>query len=397
MKNSIKILFGTIILVAAIIGCSDTPNDLGSDILKDDFGQDIIAIKVFNSHETPIDQTSEVFEGPDSISSHSSSLVLLGNIDNLNSKFLMKFSTSLPDSVLVPLKNGDIIVDSAMIEIKPQVIIGKNDPDYFQFNMFDLNDKIDEELKKDGQINFNIENLVSNIKSTDTLITAELNKDIITKWLQEKNDDSTANYGALFTAINNVVRINSTVFSDGQTGIKIKYVLSYPDKWTDTLEYRPTIKRTLINGETPNYSNEEIVVQGGIPVRSNFWFNKDQLPQQIAVNSATLQFFIDEEKSILRKSGSDSLEVSFYVNEAKDSLDFAYGSAFLTKSEDGKSFTGNVANFVEQMIEKDYKFGFRIKSRSEMYNVSKIIIKNQNAADISVRPKLTINYSQRNK
>lgn len=400
MKNSIKILLWAVFLVTAFIGCSDTPGDLGTDVLKDDFGNDIIIIKEFNTRDNEVDQTSEVFAGPDSIRIESSGKVLLGKLNNVNSKFLIKFNTTLPDSVLVPFQSGDIEVVSAKLEIFPNIIVGKEDQSNFSFEAFKLDEEINLDLTASDPINFANENLISNIVSTDTLITADISTSLIADWLKEEDGDSTANYGALFTAnnsIENVVRINSVRIGESTYDIKVVYVVEKENSWKDTLVYYPQTSLNIIDGTMPSYSSDEIVIQGGIPSRANYWLNTEQFPKDIAVNNAYFQFFLNEENSFLRKAGADTLELSLYVNEGKDTLDFGLGSIFISKETDQNYFKGDATFFVQRMLEADYKYGFRIKSRAENANVSKIVLKSNNTSDPSLRPKLTVKYSQRNK
>ncbi|MFA8341544.1 MAG: hypothetical protein ACEPO8_01115 [Rhodothermaceae bacterium] len=399
MKNSIKILFWAVFFIAALIGCSESPGDLGTDILKDDFGQDVVVVKDFSTSDTPVDQTSEVFAGPDTIATGSRGRVLLGKLDNINSKFLVKFNTTLPDSVLVPLKDNKLSVLSAKLEIIPEIIVGKEDMNSFNFEAFELADKINIDIKKDDQINTVNGNFLSNIVSTDTIITADIDKDIISEWLKEEHGDSTANYGALFSpgVSNNVVRIYSSILVDGTYNMRISYIVKKTEEWTDTLTYFPQVTVNIADGNLPNYSSDEMAVQGGVPSRANYWFNKEQLPQEIAVNKATLEFFVNEESSILRKTSLDTLELNFYTNAAKDTLDFGRGTTLLLRDKDNNSFKGDATQFIQRMIDRDYSYGFRIKALNEHNNVSKIILKNHLVSDPALKPKLTIKYSQKNK
>lgn len=400
MKSNIKLAILIGFLVSIFTGCSDSPKDLGTDILEDDFGRDIVVVKEFNTHDTPIDMESEVFDGPDSLSYGAYSKVLLGKLNNLNSKFLMKFNTNLPDSVKIPLGDGDIKVLSARLEIEPNIIVGKEDITGFQFEMFKLNEVLDVSMEKDAVINYQNTNLVSGIVSKDSIITAEVDPDLIQSWLLESNGDSTANYGAYFTAENSVekvIRINRSTSISYESDIRIVYIVQYKDEWKDTLKFVPQKSFNIINGSMDTYENDEFMVQGGIPVRSSFWFNKEQLPQGIAVNKATIDFYINEEKSILRTSGTDTLELNFYKNAGKDTLDFLFGTTYLTKNEEENSFSGEATNFFEKMIETDYQYGFRVKLKNESVNVTRIVLKNANTSDMNLRPKMTIKYSQRNK
>lgn len=400
MKNSIKILFWAGFFIAALIGCSESPGDLGTDILKDDFGQDVVVVKDFSTSDTPVDQTSEVFAGPDTITTGSWGRVLLGKLDNVNSKFLVKFNTTLPDSVLIPFKDDKISVLSAKLEMVPDFVIGKDDQSGFNFEAFKLNEKIKTDIKKNDAINYSSADFISNVVSTDTLISADIDKDIIAEWLKEEAGDSTANYGALFrtsNSNNNIVRVNAAIFSDASYNMKISFVVQRENSWIDTLIYFPQVSVNIMDGNIPVYSSDEIAIQGGIPSRASYWFNKEQLPQGIAINKATLEFFVNEESSILRKTGVDTLELNFYTGITKDTLDFGRGTTYLVKDKDANVFKGDATQFIQRMIDGDYKHGFRMRAYSEHLNASKIILKNHLVSDPALKPKLTIKYSQKNK
>jgi len=400
LKNSIKILFWAVFFITAFVGCSESPGNMGNDLIKDDFGQDVVVVKTFSTHNTPVDQNSKVISGPDSVATGAWGKVLIGKMENVNSKFLVKFNTTLPDSVFTPYKDGDITVLSAKLEIVPNIVIGKESLNGYRFEAFKLSEKIKTKFTKKDPINYTGNNLVSNFSLTDTLITADFDKNIITEWLKEKNGDSTANYGAVFKpsgSNNNIVRVSTRINGKTKYDLKISFIVKNKGSWVDTLFFFPQGAINITDGTMPNYASDELAIQGGVPSRANYWFNKDQLPKKIAVNNATLEFFINKESSLLRKKGQDTLELSFYTNAAKDTLDFGRGTTYLVKEKDKNSFKGDATQFIQRMLENNYKYGFRIRARSENINVSKIVLKNHLVSDPALKPKLTIKYSQKNK
>ena len=395
MKNSSKIVIGVLLSALIFWACSETPTNLGSDVLNDDFGKDILVQKTFDSDITPIVLTSEVYKGPDTLSSHSREHLLIGNLEKVSSKVLIKFDTQLVDTVISNIESGAYEIISSKVEIVPQVIIGKQNPSEFTFEMYQLSEKINEEADHNTVINHKGQDHIETVSATDTIITATISEELSRDWLTAEVGDSSLNYGVLLTApaYQNLMRIDSRILSETVYGIRVTIdIIEGGD--TSQVKFVPTVRRTISNIESENLDPDRVYVQGIKPLRTNFYFDKEQLPQNIAINEAYLELDIDHDKSFLRRTGSDTIQVSLYVNEAKDSLDFGTGTTYLVKSEDGEKFKGNISLFLSKLLENDYNYGFRLRSFNEFINGSKIVLKNENAP-VGERPRILIDYSQK--
>ena len=86
LTRLLKIFILTSILISALISCTDDPTSIGIDFIPN---KDIIDILYINSDDGAFDQQSKYYT--DSLSLNTSSALLLGKHDNVESTMLLKY------------------------------------------------------------------------------------------------------------------------------------------------------------------------------------------------------------------------------------------------------------------------------------------------------------------
>ncbi|MCK5457198.1 MAG: hypothetical protein KAI45_08740, partial [Melioribacteraceae bacterium] len=191
-----KIFILTSALISILVSCTDDITSIGKDLLSN---KDIIDILFINSEEGAFEQQSKYYT--DSLSLTTSSMLLLGKHDNVESTMLMKFLIFLPDSIKDAVNDGTLQVLNSTLEIVP-IYTYADKSNYFDFNVHKINSAWNSlTFDKDSLENLNYDDidLSSNRNYTDTLISLDFDKELTQEWLNySAADDQASNNNGIY-------------------------------------------------------------------------------------------------------------------------------------------------------------------------------------------------------
>jgi len=390
--------------VLAISSCEDDPSSLGIDIYEEDFPGDIIVVKEFDNYSTPINVEHSTFRGSDSLTFENSQRLLLGKLDNIRYNLLVGLYIEIPDSFGTSLNNDQLVIESAKLELIPNYRVG-NTSESYSFEVYQVN-------KQWGRTNFNKDslnelrtsignyNLISNKEDQDTLITMDFSEELALNWLKSAAGDTEAdnNYGILFqpTYETDGVMGIAAVAGQGQSyAIRLLVSVLTEGKYQDTLLF-PMYWDVSVADEDEgqlNFETDELIVQGGVPLRSSIKFDLSDLPKNIAINKAILEMTIDTSKSILSSPRSE-IEITPYYDSTKTTL-VSLKSYMIQSADRGDLYTAEISNLLQYIISQEANYGFNFQYVDEYSTASRIIMKNSITTISEEKPHLIIYYTRK--
>jgi len=371
--------------------CDDDPTSLGVDLLPD---SDFLELVHTNSRELNLQQKVSVFT--DSISTGSSSRILLGKYDNLEAWMLIKFNFVLPDSITNALKNNELTIIDSWIELQPNYILGDSVFTNFMFSVYRINarwnpntftaDSLD-------MLDYDNTDLADNFSYSDTTIQFAFSQDVAFGWLKRQIDDTQPDdNGILFVprTDNMVLGFQGLVFNPQDPQPELKIVLEKQNEFIDTISATPTSDVHIIKGTQPQAIPGTFILQDGLPQRAKYWIDLSKLPQNTAINKATLTFYVNTEATVQGSEKSDSLALYVYSDSLKNSIEKNYGRVILKREFD--TYTGDVTSYVQRWINGLDNQGIRLNLTDEARALSKIVLYSPAVADTNKKPLLEIDY-----
>ena len=394
MLNKIfKIFLLTSGIIFLVISCSDDPTSIGIDLLPN---KDFIDIFTVNSDEGAFAQESKTYT--DSLDLTSSSVLHLGKHDNIQSTMLMKFFIFLPDSIKDPINNGTFQVLNSTIELVP-IYTYADKSNYFDFSLHEINSSWSSlTFNKDSLANLNYENIdvSSNRIYADNLITLDFDKELTQEWLKySASGEQVGNNNGLYfnfdPSSNKVVGFPAISYEDGSKLTKLTIVIEVPGNFIDTVVVPVTSDVHVVLGDLPTGNPENIFIQGGIAVRSNFMIDVSLIPDNTIINKATLNFSYDETESLIGSKTSDSLGAITLTDYASNTINETLQPALFTR--EGMIYSGDITRFVQSWVSEQENNGLQLFLVNEITTVNKVALKGALAADSSARPYLEVIYT----
>jgi hypothetical protein len=372
--------------------CSDSPGPVGYSILNPD---DLIYLKQVSSDSLSQTSSCLIHQGNQSALTR----VLLGKFDNAEASFLTKFYFgSLNDSILSYIKDGNIVIRSAKVEMTSVYKLG-DAGNQFDYSVHKINSGW-------TAANFNTDSLSilnydgSDISSgreisNDSIYSFNINTDVVMQWLKAVADTNSGNknYGILLkpsASTNRVLGFQATTGSSTEQIISIKVDL-HKEGWYDTVFSFSSISSIhAIQGTLPAANPDYIYVQGGLPINSKLKFDLPKFPNNTVINDAKLVIQYEPTKSNLGDPGANYLYVLFLTDSSKISYDSS-STAYLTK--DGNTFTGDISRYVQKWIMGVKNYGVVISLLGQIETLDLLAIPGSTNSDKSKRPSLTIKYT----
>jgi hypothetical protein len=387
----ILILFGSYFWIS----CSDEPNSVGSVLIPEN---DKLKTKVFSTLTENVTQSFIPFQ-EDSLFWGSSDRLLLGNYENIKSEILISFQMLLPDSIKTALseENTTKLIDS-WIELYPNYWIG--DSSNFSFTAKKINTHWNSVVINKDSISNVIADLGPDLVQDyeynigDTLIKFSIGDEIVEEWVTNSLNASTqANYGIMlsptsFGAIAGFQALTSFPRSQYPT---LNLVFEKTNEFIDTVLISPRIDIHVITGERLPEIPNAIYLQGSISARGRLIFDLETLPENILVNSAKLDLFVDDFNTFEGTVKSDTVAASFYYNFASDSIKYEYGKYPLLRS--GDKYTGEIRQFVQRWVKGEANEGLELKLSDENRSPAAVSLFSSDYPDPLLRPRLTIYYT----
>ncbi len=386
----LSVLFITALLL--ITACNDDPTSIGESLIPNSDKVNVDSLTITSSK-------ASVNSFIETIKKGTSPRLLLGKYKNIESRMLVKFFSLIPDSVLTPLKENQIDVVDSWVELYPEYSIGDSS-NQLQFSVKHINSGwIAKNFVWDSlqMLNYDQNDIASQFVYTDSLITFNVNTDVVKEWLRSRVDDSLPeNNGLLFTPLNEgrVLGFQSVAFVVNDKAPKLKIVVHKQGAFTDTITAIPSRSVHVMDGTKPEETPQNITLQDGLALHSKFWIDVTKIPQNSAVNKSILTFNINVSASDEGSIKTDTLGLFFYKDSTANVVDSASKVLLI---REGDQFSGDFTRILQRWIDGDDNQGVRIYLTDERRALNKVVLYSNSASNIAKKPKLTVYYTEKNK
>lgn len=395
------------LILLFFVACEEDPTPTGSDILQQNQLNDLLTIDTLDSYNGGLSQKSSTFV--------SDELNLIGSVRNLLGTYeddytktsivtVMRLFSYLPDtSYSTALTNGTVEVLSSKLILTPRYNLGDTlaNMDFYVrplISAWDVTEGLLKEDLTDTLYDANVDLKQSSVITEDSLLTCTINNDIMRDWLYSRvTGDSTYQYKGIVLVPNSENRIIGFENSDSVYMPRIETIVKETtDADIDTIVFYPVtyaaIQSVVMEGEIKN-SNNEMVVQGAIPIRSKLYFDLSGIPSDAVVNKAELTLTVDSLKSMYTSSKISSVYID--ALNSSDTTDISDEITYSLLSRDENTFTGTITATIQGLIKNQINYGFVITALGENFTPARDIIYSGTAANTSDRPRLIIYYSKK--
>lgn len=393
MHKIILTFIPALFLFFFVSSCSDTPTDLGSDLLN----PDLIGVVSFDSQKDSIYQTSYSFKKV--IALGGASRVLIGKADNLTANALFVFTFIISDSLKQLVRNDSLVVLSAKVELTPEYVFGDSNAT-FDYSVHKINSSwVSSSFTADSflssKFSYDPNDLSSNKVESDSLYSFNLDANIVKDWLKYQVDTSLAkNNGIVIlpTATTNkivgFVAFNPEISND----TKVKAVVQkLGTTRQDTLTAFVLSDVHVIIGEN-TVTPDRMIVQAGVVSNSYLYFDLSKIPDKAVINYAKLSVELDTLNSKFGSGFTNSLQAFLVTNSDSLKVDEKTPESLF---RNGKRYEGNVSAFVRYWLNQKDNQGIILKAGNETAGVEKFILKGSSYPVYEERPKLEIVYTVR--
>lgn len=392
MQNKIIVFFLLSFYILLLTGCNDSPSDLGSNLVS----QDGVGVVKFNSAIDSIFQSSRSFKHVYSLAS--SSIILLGEAENVNSKILMKFVFAFPDSVKQDIINNNIVLKDSWIEMYKSYQFGDSTTS-IDYDIYKVNNYWTSSFSADSFATWPYENWDKSsshqIEKSDSTYRFRIDNSFVLPWLQNYSDTLLAsNNGILICSSTNPMQVvgftayNFNAINDP----RLKIVFEKNGSYTDTITGYVSSDISIVLGNLPSVGSENIAIQSSLTSEVNLFYDFSKIPKDAVINSAKLTLYVD---TLETKTGStyfNSLRVYLFA----DTTSYLLNSNFVSVlNRSGATFSGDITGLVRAIHGGIDNLGFLVKAASEIDGVEIFALKGSNAADVTKRPNLEIVYSRK--
>jgi len=380
-----------LIILSALVffECSDEPTSIG-DIPP----RNTIGLITINSNDDSLSQSSSYHHTKD-VKLSTASRLLIGRInDEINASILIKFETSLPDSIKDDILNDSITVTSAVMEFKQVYSFGEENAE-FDFTVHKALENWSIDITEDSMVQVDPADSKLSREVNDSITTITLNNQLLQEWLDITADTSlSGNYGVhiIPTGLTQKVLGYQAITSNFTNVPFIRVVIEKPGAYTDTISFFSTADLTVMKGTIPSLSSENIIVRSGFVINATLAFDFSNIPENIIVNKAELILTLD---TLETKAGSPyipSLQAYFLFDSTNtDSV----SSSSIRLSRFSNIFTGQITSYVRAWLDNINNQGMLLTSTDPLNGVERFVIKGSNAP-ASVKPLLRITYTKLN-
>lgn len=391
MINKIFLSFISVITIFLLISCNDSPTDLGKDYLDRGFG-----VYTFDSSLDSMPQHSSDFINVYSLGA--SSHLLIGKAENVTAHSLIRFIFPIADSIKTELASRNLTVIDSWVELVKDYRFGDSAAT-FDYEVFKINsgwtssyftaDSLENLPRDNTDLSFN------RTTENDTLYSFHIDTTLVSSWLQEYADtlSTVTNYGILISPTPGTQKVlGFTAYNTSRENDAIlRIVVQKPGEYIDTLVGLVDVDVSVVLGDRPNVSTENLAIQSSLTSEAKLFFDLNVLPKDITINSAKLTLTVDTIQTKTGSSFTNSLRTYLLVDSLKDSVNANYA---YTLSRIGSTFSGEITNIVRAWNNKVSNQGMLIKATGEIRGVEIFAIKGSNTANITERPKLEIVYSK---
>ena len=386
------------------VACEDDPSSLGLENIPDG---DKIGLLEINSVDVPMEQKSSFYNASliDSTwDPGTSTRLLVGKNLDVTSSMLIMFRSGVADSIKEYYDNNKLTIQKAWIELLPVYTLGdKSEP--FSLEVSKINSAWNSSLFDKDSLEQLVRPYISDTRTisdlNDTLITFEIPNEMANDWLVGSIKDSTElNYGLLFepTSSSNKIlgfySLHQDNVSNGFDNIPVaKIEINKTGSGLDTLLFYSSRDVHVVDGNIPSDDGTFIYLQGGFPLRANYYIDISAIPEHSIIVDAELEFHYDSTLSRIGTVKSSTINLLMYKDSTTKSLISSYRS--LTRDTLENKFTGNVKQFIQSWNEDTDNQGLFVNMLDEEYTLNRLAIYGPKYSDPLLRPKLTVRYTKR--
>ena len=390
MKYPLSIILIILFIVINFLSCSDDPTSIGIDLLEGDF----VIVSTFDTQDDTVTQTSSFFK--EVVPLGLSSKVLIGKRDELEATTLMDFTFFIADSLRQDFLDGNILVNTAFIELTPTYTYTDSIAEY-DFTVHEITSDWSIGFTSDSLANlsFDGEDLSSNKNFTDSIYTFDLNNDFVLQWIKISIDSSLGKNNGIYIiptmSTGKVVGFEAltTTSSDAAT---FRVVIEKPGSFVDTIRAFIFADVSTIIAELPVLPVVDIGVQASTTIQSRLFFDVSEVPRDIIINKAELILTEDTLSSITGSSFNPNLTV-FKITDSSDVTIDEGTAIFLIKNNN--IYTGDITSFITSWITNEDNQGMVIRPASLIEGLELFAIRGSEYPELSERPRLRIVFTSK--
>ncbi len=388
MKYRLSLVLILLSVSFFLLSCEDEPSSIGIQLISGD----LVSVKTFDSFVDSVAQSSSYFKNV--VALGNSSYLLLGVYQDIEVSALLRFIFGLSDSLKTDVTNGNINVISSWVVLTNRYVYGDT--------LADMNftaHKVNSSWSSSGftidslpNLQYDMQDISSGLNITDTNYTFNLDEAVVLSWMKNAADNTIeSNYGIYLkpSATSGKVIGFEALTALSSEAAELYVVIEKSGVYTDTINGFIIGDISLVDGELPNLPAGRIAVQSGVAVNSKIKFDLSALPEDIVINDAELIITKDTLLSKVGSGYSNSLKV-FYL-QYFDSLK-TEGSSVTLLSGNNK-FSGNISTFLRNWVLTGENNGLLIQTGNQTDGLELFALYSGDSADLSLRPRLIITYS----
>ncbi len=390
MKYPLSIILIILFIVINFLSCSDDPTSIGIDLLEGDF----VIVSTFDTQDDTVTQTSSFFK--EVVPLGLSSKVLIGKRDELDATTLMNFAFFIADSLRQDFLDGNILVNTAFIELTPTYTYTDSIAEY-DFTVHEITSDWSIGFTSDSLANlsFDGEDLSSNKNFTDSIYTFDLNNDFVLQWIKIPIDSSLGKNNGIYIiptmSTGKVVGFEALTTTSSDAA-KFRVVIEKPGSFVDTIRAFIFADVSAIIAELPVLPVVDIGVQASTTIQSRLFFDVSEVPRDIIINKAELILTEDTLSSITGSSFNPNLTV-FKITDSSDVTIDEGTAIFLIKNNN--IYTGDITSFITSWIINEDNQGMVIRPASLIEGLELFAIRGSEYPELSERPRLRIVFTSK--
>ncbi len=390
MKYPLSIILIILFIVINFLSCSDDPTSIGIDLLEGDF----VIVSTFDTQDDTVTQTSSFFK--EVVPLGLSSKVLIGKRDELDATTLMNFAFFIADSLRQDFLDGNILVNTAFIELTPTYTYTDSIAEY-DFTVHEITSDWSIGFTSDSLANlsFDGEDLSSNKNFTDSIYTFDLNNDFVLQWIKISIDSSLGKNNGIYIiptmSTGKVVGFEALTTTSSDAA-KFRVVIEKPGSFVDTIRAFIFADVSAIIAELPVLPVVDIGVQASTTIQSRLFFDVSEVPRDIIINKAELILTEDTLSSITGSSFNPNLTV-FKITDSSDVTIDEGTAIFLIKNNN--IYTGDITSFITSWITNEDNQGMVIRPASLIEGLELFAIRGSEYPELSERPRLRIVFTSK--
>jgi hypothetical protein len=366
--------------------CSDTPSDLGSELI----GSSNLIVKQIDSKTDSLKQYSANFKKL--IPLGTAKNLIIGKNPNITSYILIKFNILLTTKINSDLDSLTVL--SAKVKFTKSYKYGDSTA-LLDFSVHKIVNNWSFELVTAdslSKINYDQNDLSSNRSITDSITQFNIPSEIALNWLKDEKSNSSKNtYGLFLKPSSNTNRfIGFYSYNALSNHPVLELIVQKQGSYTDTLTFNSLSDAHIVSGNTQTFTADFLPIQSGILNQGKVWFDISSIPKNAIVNYASLTLTLDTLNS---KFGSSYTDI-IYVLNISDSVNNTSDETYITElKRSGNLYSGIVTGVVNKWIKDKSNMGLALKPINSTEGLELFVFYSSSAANYDYRPKLKITYT----